>query len=321
MPTKRLLYILPAGTIAIAIAIAAVAAFGFYEPQIDPIADFDIQRDAVIAGEIVKKHFTDESYGTFYIDNEADKYVFIMDREDAAAQKLIQELKEAFGAHVEFVPSQIPYKQLMALNDKIAQDGDFDPYKFEVSADIIEQQVKVRANFDERMKQTFVERYGTEFVALEHYDPGAAAPEDGKYPEDWPLPAQQIGSEEASKEAEAGSINAKLETDQKQYTPDSTIEMILTNWGPSGLEFGSSFELQRFENGNWKLLGGSSSSTAELIGVNAGSEYKRTIAIKAFRLQPGQYRLLKHVGQSDGSTGNPAKSAVLAAPFEIVSRP
>lgn len=404
--------------------------------------DFDVQRDISILEDELHKHFSDpraypnykglvqDEYGVFYIDNDANKYVFLSDKNDTKAQYLKRRLKAVLGDHIEIKNSKIPYKKLQAIHNEIAKTYENQHVLFSVGVDVIKQKVTIQANFTKDMIKEVIRKYGADAVDIEIYDPGAVAPNGGNQHDDGLEPVQQIGgpnnkvylsieSEDeiykktgfprysgkllssygvlpkgttwVSKPNEnvgyrinrlpkgnqvrvslveldsslkpvstitnqtydngadfrmtlpnrsnvmyamrlellndedqttdamlrliavvSDEINAKLSTDKTIYNQNETLKFKLTNWGPTSLQFGSNYSLERLESGTWKRLNGWGAFTSELRGVGPKGEYEQTISIKDYGLKPGKYRVIKGVHAAEGKS-----HAELAAPFEI----
>lgn len=105
-----------------------------------------------------------------------------------------------------------------------------------------------------------------------------------------------------------------MEADKPTYRQADTLKIKLTNWGPTALEFGSWFGVQKWDSGRWKWLNGGQLFTSIAMGVGPGGVYEEDFSIEALSLEPGKYRLVKTFGAASGDA-----SAALAAPFEIVS--
>ncbi|WP_028609068.1 immunoglobulin-like domain-containing protein [Paenibacillus harenae] len=108
-------------------------------------------------------------------------------------------------------------------------------------------------------------------------------------------------------------INAIMEADKPTYRQADTLKIKLTNWGPTALEFGSWFGVQKWDSGRWKWLNGGQAFTDELRGVGPGGVYEDDFSIESLSLEPGKYRIVKSFGAANGDA-----SASLAAPFEII---
>ncbi len=170
-----------------------------------PADGFDVQRDISFLEDELHKHFPNprtspnykgpvqEEYGVFYIDNEANKYVFLSDKNDTKAQYLKRRLKAVLGDHIEIKKSKIPYMKLRAMQDEIVKTYEKQYVLSSVGADIIKQKVSIKANFTKDMIQEVIRKYGADAVDIEIYDPWAVAPNGGNQPDDRPDPVQQIG--------------------------------------------------------------------------------------------------------------------------------
>jgi len=142
--TNGFRYVIATAAISAGVAIAAMQFFGSGNPftllkmSIQPLAtviddahpadEFDVQANDWIVSDVLKKHFPGDTkfddYGTYYIDNERNKYVFIMDKSDAVTESVEKELKSIFGEHVSFTRSKNPHKKLVALAEKISEGAD-----------------------------------------------------------------------------------------------------------------------------------------------------------------------------------------------------
>ncbi|REE68078.1 hypothetical protein A8990_1387 [Paenibacillus taihuensis] len=108
----------------------------------------------------------------------------------------------------------------------------------------------------------------------------------------------------------ADEINARMEADRKTYKPSDSLNLKLTNWGPTSLSYGSAFGVQKWDSGEWKRLNGGQTFTMEIRGLNLGGENVEKIPLQWLSLDAGHYRIVR-------TFGGGAKSIMLAAPFEV----
>ncbi|QMV44268.1 hypothetical protein [Cohnella cholangitidis] len=124
--SNKLRYMIATASIVAGFAIAATQLYGsgkgltLLKPFIQPLASvtddiqpadgFDVRANFTIVDDVLKKHFSGETkfndYGTYYIDNERNKYVFILDKNDAVTERVEKELKSIFGDHVSFTKAK-----------------------------------------------------------------------------------------------------------------------------------------------------------------------------------------------------------------------
>lgn len=167
-------------TVAVAISLCLVYVSGS-EADLHKESKVDGFQVPQLLADILKKHFPDkhtypnykgpklEEYG--HIDYQNNRYVFLSDKNDVKAQYFKRDLKAKLGDHILIKDSKIPYLKLMAVQHEISTNYD----TFQVDADIIEQKVKVRADFTKAEKKELLHKYGSDVVEVEIFDPGAVA--------------------------------------------------------------------------------------------------------------------------------------------------
>ncbi len=165
---------------------------------------FDVQANFHLVNELLEKHFPHaswyhgpsfENFGTMYIDNEANQYVFLLDdMSTPKAQYFIRDTKAKFRPHVLIKQATIPYKRLRAIQDEIVETYEKQQVLTSVGVDVIQQKVKIEANLSEDDMEELYRKYGADVLDLIIYDPGAIAEDqnNGSFA-NIPDPVQQIG--------------------------------------------------------------------------------------------------------------------------------
>ncbi|RAP73413.1 hypothetical protein [Paenibacillus montanisoli] len=116
-----------------------------------------------------------ERYGTYYIDNDRKKFVYLLDDEEAPAVKeLVQALKARLGEHVEFKKPQHSQLELKALSDRVAKAMQDKKVigGWGVGVDVIQGKVKVEAYLSETDRAELIRMFGSELLAFEQLSTG-----------------------------------------------------------------------------------------------------------------------------------------------------
>ncbi|WP_167360029.1 immunoglobulin-like domain-containing protein [Halobacillus dabanensis] len=88
--------------------------------------------------------------------------------------------------------------------------------------------------------------------------------------------------------------------------------MHVDNWGPTILEFGKPFNLQKFTNNNWKDAIGDMAFESIGYSLHPDKTYTQEIDLSRWDLEPGKYRIIKSFGAQ-----NTDLEATLGVEFEI----
>jgi hypothetical protein len=82
-----------------------------------------------------------------------------------------------------------------------------------------------------------------------------------------------------------------LHVDRRVARPGSTLELTVENRGPTALEFGLAYRLERWK-GRWRWLNRDQAFILIAIGVRPGERYEEKVVLPA-DLVPGRYRVVK----------------------------
>ncbi|KIL35052.1 hypothetical protein SD71_15430 [Cohnella kolymensis] len=96
-------------------------------------------------------------------------------------------------------------------------------------------------------------------------------------------------------------INASVSTDKEVYSWNETMNLKLTNNGPTWLSFGVMYLLEKEDNGVWTPINSDWVWTLEGYSVSPESDFSQAITLDM--LKPGKYRISKHVEITEGDYG------------------
>jgi hypothetical protein len=82
-----------------------------------------------------------------------------------------------------------------------------------------------------------------------------------------------------------------LQLDRGVARPGTSLELAVENRGPTALEFGLAYRLERWE-GRWRWLNRDQAFILVAVGVRPGERYEQKVVLPA-DLEPGRYRVAK----------------------------
>ncbi|MDG5790150.1 hypothetical protein QA612_22175 [Evansella sp. AB-P1] len=107
------------------------------------------------------------------------------------------------------------------------------------------------------------------------------------------------------------SMNAKLYTDKDTYQPNNTVTLLLENFGPTELFFGTEYFIEKYENTEWHRITFDGLDFDDVgITLKAKDIYEQSISLP--ELPQGDYRIVKNI-TSEGTE----LEATLATEFQI----
>ncbi|MFC7321514.1 immunoglobulin-like domain-containing protein [Halobacillus campisalis] len=107
-------------------------------------------------------------------------------------------------------------------------------------------------------------------------------------------------------------LNARMYTEREVLGADDTLEIQVENWGPTHLNFGKPYSIEKYSSGAWENISGDQSF--EMIGyqLEPGKTHTQEIDLARLDVSSGTYRVIKTF-----EAANTELSTQLAVEFEI----
>jgi hypothetical protein len=107
-------------------------------------------------------------------------------------------------------------------------------------------------------------------------------------------------------------MNARMYVDQPKFSKDDTLEVHVENWGPTILEFGKPYNLQKFTSNSWRDAIGDMAFESIGYMLRPDKTYTQEIGLSRWALKAGKYRFIKSFDAQ-----NTDLEATLGVEFEI----
>ncbi|MGP4074724.1 immunoglobulin-like domain-containing protein [Halobacillus sp. K22] len=107
-------------------------------------------------------------------------------------------------------------------------------------------------------------------------------------------------------------FNARMYTGKDVYQEDDSLEVNVENWGPTLLQFGKPYVLEKYHSGSWRNASGSQAFEDIGYRLEPQNTFTQQIDLGSFSLSSGRYRVVKtfHAAHTE-------ISVQLATEFEV----